>query len=71
MITKFAIEFVKGIFTKTQTVTYNNGKTVKRIYPSVTANVPEEIVEMPSSPALPAEGIHNMEYAMYAHHMRM
>lgn len=71
MITKFAIEFVKGIFTKTQTVTYTNGKTVKRIYPSVTASVPEEIEELPSSPALPKDHIHNMEYALYAHHMRM
>jgi hypothetical protein len=70
MITEFAIELVRGILTKTQTLTYNNGRTVKRIYPTIDAQVPNDVVEVGNSP-LPQDGIHNMEYELYARHARV
>jgi hypothetical protein len=70
MIVSFAIELVRGILTKTETINYGK-KTVKRIYSSVDATVPEDIIEMPQSSELPSNEIHNQEYAMYAHYMKM
>lgn len=61
MISKFVLCLIGGTFKKVETVTYNNGKQVERIYP-VTGNVPEEIREIPR--AAPQQ-ILNMEHMLY------
>lgn len=61
MLSTFVLACIEGTFKKVETVTYNNGKQVERIYP-VNGTVPEDIREIPSAVH---PQILNMEHMLY------
>lgn len=68
----FAIESINGQNTMVETVTYNNGRIVKRIYDKDNAIVPSDIVVVAVGrhigPAQVTDPIEHREVQMYKQH---
>lgn len=70
----FAIESVNGQNKKVETVTYNNGRVVKRIYDKCNDIVPSDIVvvaigrHVGPAPVADHEAIEHREVQLYKHH---